>query len=823
MTLHFVNSELMLEQPQYHQIRVQKDNGKGKSFANTTWEEIYSIIKAGYDAGNYTSFYEQRDPDKPCNFHVDIDGDMVEESEFNETAYLEQIRKDFDNAGITEPWKVQSSCGLKGSGFKISYHITIPGVNFQSHKHLKRWFLDHCTQTVLSGADKNGRRTTRTEYFLGRTKIDVNVYCKGAWRYPMCVKQGSNRVLRFDGDMSLVEFKKLSIHYVEPGARLISIDLPSKRGRTNMKRGVLSAEEKSKYHLKGDFIYGESHDDGIYVKAKSGSWSCPFDSHEKNRQVYIDTTKVHCYGCDKSYFFDKRQKLDDYESKYGIKCDADIGTDDAFLTKLFMHRDGQKMVICNGQTYIQNEFGLYKSPKDSVQKVIKEFFEDFLENSEHVFQKLDKEIKEHTWQGNKATSHSQWDRYCVHKRVVARLKSNKNRGEIVKEIQCEVTNNDFDKLLDSDSFLLGFENGLLDLHTMEFRVGRSNEYVSMSCGYAFEWKTDEECKEWYDVFRTLYRSQEEMDWDWKEMSRSLVGMNKEEIAKFELGDGGNGKGVKATAEMLALGDYCKPISSSCVLKTKYTIRNGHDISLYSGRNARRWQMSELNKNDVLDTEQFKRYSGNDRIEMRTHQQKQMEYRVAPPITFSLNNPIKMTGNNQRNMVRRVVCLPFDTTFVTDEEYAMRTESERENVLVGDPNLKNKLKDDGVKCILMNILIKYYKRYCGEGLIPPLSIIKYSREFLDNTSPVTIWFRENLEESTENIIKNDLLSYYNDQNSECISKTRFSVLLEEHQFQVGNSSGVTLTKEYGKNCWEIGDKKKGICVKGVKIKNFDIVE
>ena len=53
---------------------------------------------------------------------------------------------------------------------------------------------------------------------------------------------------------------------------------------------------------------------------------------------------------------------------------------------------------------------------------------------------------------------------------------------------------------------------------MEFRNG-SNEYVSMSCGYAFEWKTDEECKEWYDVFRTLYRSQEEMDW--KEMSRSL--------------------------------------------------------------------------------------------------------------------------------------------------------------------------------------------------------------------------------------------------------------------------------------------------------------
>ena len=120
MTLHFVNSELMLEQPQHHQIRVQKDNGRVKSFANTTWEDIYSIIKTGYDAGKYTSFYEQRDEYKPCNFYVDIDGHIVEDGEFNEIAYLEQIRKDFDNAGITEPWKVQSSCGLEGSGFKIS-------------------------------------------------------------------------------------------------------------------------------------------------------------------------------------------------------------------------------------------------------------------------------------------------------------------------------------------------------------------------------------------------------------------------------------------------------------------------------------------------------------------------------------------------------------------------------------------------------------------------------------------------------------------------------------------------------------------------------
>ena len=78
-------------------------------------------------------------------------------------------------------------------------------------------------------------------------------------------------------------------------------------------------------------------------------------------------------------------------------------------------------------------------------------------------------------------------------------------------------------------------------------------------------------------------------------------------------------------------------------------------------------------------------------------------------------------------------------------------------MLEDPLLKDKLEVDNEKCILMNLLIKYYKRYCAEGLVPPQSIVEYSKDFLDSTSPVTIWFRDNLEESTENIIKNETRS------------------------------------------------------------------
>jgi phage/plasmid-associated DNA primase len=837
MSISFKFTEDKIQEPAEHEIRIQADkpNSFGKKFANTTWEVVYREVKEGYDKGEFKAYYEQRDPNKPCNFHVDIDDEVPS---FNDELYLKQIREDFNACGITEPWKVQRAHGTKGTGYKVSYHITIPGVRFESNKHLKRWFSQRCTKIDNVGQDKNGRKTNKAVYKLGRTKIDTAVYCKGAWRFPLCAKEGSSRVLEYTEPMTFKVFKELSIHHIEDDARTIQVELPKtsikKKRSFAVSAGNLTDDEKERYKLEGDFVWGQQRENGIYIKATSDVWRCPFDAHKKNRQVSVCGNELYCHGCQRTYSITKKQRglwelptleffsdyFEDYESKYGIARDAPIGTDDAFLASLFMNKKGKTIVYC-GQWYVQNEFGLYKSPTHAMAKVVKNFFVEFLENSERIFKLTSKKIQEHTNQGNKASSHPEWNQYCNHRQVIRRLKSNKSRAEILKEIQCEVTNNEFERDLDKDPYLLGFENGVMDLSTMEFRKGRPNEYVSLSCGYPYQPKTEEECKEWLCVFRELYRSQEEMDWDWKEMARSLVGINKEEIAKFELGPGGNGKGLKATVEQQALGDYCKTLSSSCVLKTKYTVRNGHDISLYSARRARRWQLSELNEQDILDTEQFKRYTGNDLIEMRTHQQKEMEYRIAPPITFSLNNPIRMAGSNERSMQRRVICLFFNKKFVTQTEYDELDASKRENVDVADTSLKEKVKDDDVKCIIMSILLRYYQRYKREGLEPPVSMRESTKTFLERACPLTIWFNENLEVSPSNILKNDLLAYYNDQNGTNVSKTQFGKLLKEHRFEVLNTRGFTLCKVF--ESWNVGDKRKGMCVTGVRIKNLDTIE
>eukprot|EP00945_MAST-04E_sp_MAST-4E-sp1_P000078 g78.t1 len=280
--ISFKKAEKLLRSPTTNEIRIQKDsNYPSKAFANTTWEEVYAAVKAGYDKGQFKAYYEQRDPTKPCNFHVDIDDEAESEASFDEDVYLNNIRKDFDAFGIDEPWMLQKSCGISSSGkYKVSYHLTIPAVRFESHKHLKRWFLSHCTKTPRQGVDKNGKRTTTNLYHLGKTKIDMSVYSKGAWRFPMCAKEGSNRVLRYlDEPMTLEVFKRLSIHYIAPNARTIQVELPKDTGRVGQKRShvagigqVLSEEEKKRFQLEGEFFYGQMRPDGWqYIKATSKS------------------------------------------------------------------------------------------------------------------------------------------------------------------------------------------------------------------------------------------------------------------------------------------------------------------------------------------------------------------------------------------------------------------------------------------------------------------------------------------------------------------------------------------------------------------------
>jgi hypothetical protein len=339
----WVHTEKQLPEKKSDEIRFARDKPGGvgaKQFCHAPLETVYTDIKTAYDQENPRTYYEFRDPDGKCPFFTDIDDECESEECFNKEEYLAQIRTDFNEAGITEPWKVQSSCGPKESTgrkvYKISFHITVPGVCFKNHRHLKEWFRVQCTKETINGTDRNGRKTSRTIWKLGKTPIDWKVYQKGYWRFPMCAKAGSTRVLRYDEEpMTFDVFRSLSIHFTEDQARKIDVEITpynkKKRKAHPTGSGSLSEDEKKRFHLCGDLVWYSDQEDGRLVKG-NGPWICPFGrKHTNNKCCKIKKDAVYCFGCVKEFSLTKRQKLAEL-----LPDDLFFGTDEAYAKTMIV-------------------------------------------------------------------------------------------------------------------------------------------------------------------------------------------------------------------------------------------------------------------------------------------------------------------------------------------------------------------------------------------------------------------------------------------------------------------------------------------------------
>ena len=70
-------------------------------------------------------------------------------------------------------------------------------------------------------------------------------------------------------------------------------------------------------------------------------------------------------------------------------------------------------------------------------------------------------------------------------KLIGNLKNTGFKDQIMKECNVLFYDEQFLSRLNSNQYLLGFTNGILDLKALEFRAGRPEDYVSMCVGYEF--------------------------------------------------------------------------------------------------------------------------------------------------------------------------------------------------------------------------------------------------------------------------------------------------------------------------------------------------
>lgn len=354
------------------------------------------------------------------------------------------------------------------------------------------------------------------------------------------------------------------------------------------------------------------------------------------------------------------------------------------------------------------------------------------------------------------------------KTILLKYKSILSKIGSGKELCCleiEFYNDHFNQLIDQNKDLIGFENGVFELLTGDFRKGKPSDYITLSVGYDYEYisEHDNTYVELVNLINKILPHKNVRDFTLKSLSSCLDGHIRDEnfyIFSGKYNSGGNGKSTIMDSMLKALGQYgiTTPVS---LLTTKRESANNANSALASIINKRLIVMQEPEATDSIQAGTMKALTGGDRISTRNLNERQFEF-IPSGKMFMCCNALPSISGNDGGVIRRLKITEFISKFVDDP-----IESSEDSMIYEfkiDRNLKSKLSKPKYYIAFMNILLKYYKIYIEEGLIPPTEVIKATKKYEEENNNIRQFIIDNITKTSKKdfIDKKDLKEIYDNE-------------------------------------------------------------
>lgn len=293
------------------------------------------------------------------------------------------------------------------------------------------------------------------------------------------------------------------------------------------------------------------------------------------------------------------------------------------------------------------------------------------------------------------------------------------KDKIMRECQILFKDPLFEKLLDQNGFLIGFENGVYDLKKGVFRDGRPEDYISMSTGNDFpEFNPDEidirnetstipEIQDIFQFMKQVFPKSRVRRYVFKELASHIEAYNAEEYFHIWTGTGGNGKSKLIELFESAFGAYtCKmPVT----MLTQGRGKSGNATpELIAAQYCRFGSLQEPEQNSRLNASIMKEISGNDKMFIRGLYEGGKMVKPHVSLVLMCNEKPKIEGITDDGTWRRLIVVEFISKFVAGEPKGPY-EFKR------DTNLQHNFQMWAPW--FMVILTQYYKVYRNEGLKP----------------------------------------------------------------------------------------------------------
>jgi phage/plasmid-associated DNA primase len=292
------------------------------------------------------------------------------------------------------------------------------------------------------------------------------------------------------------------------------------------------------------------------------------------------------------------------------------------------------------------------------------------------------------------------------------LRSSTSNGgtfkDIVRHLLSVKSGENADIKFDNNPFLLGFENGVVDLPTATFREYRFDDYITLTTKYNYKKPeanaaNSEAKKTLESFFATIQPDPAHLTLLYQVLCSALDGINYQKFW-FYNGKGGNGKGVISRLMRALLGDnfcYCPKEE----LLKEVGRNNGASPDIADLQFKRYVIFTEMGGTIKLTS--FRRLTGGDQLTGRQLHQGNIHFYLNATLVGEFNNPPEFDAKAMEADYRRAVDFGFKVNF-TDDPAKINKTVNGVSYLEADPYYSSDRFVEEHSSIFLEILLEKYK-------------------------------------------------------------------------------------------------------------------
>lgn len=310
------------------------------------------------------------------------------------------------------------------------------------------------------------------------------------------------------------------------------------------------------------------------------------------------------------------------------------------------------------------------------------------------------------------------------RKLIDKLKTKGFKDAVMDECSQLFYDAEFEEKLDSNKDIIGFDNGVYDLETGQFRDGVPEDYLTFSTNYNYKSFSMNHpyINQIDDFFSKVQPDKAMKEYILSLFSSHLDGHNKQQRFILFTGYGGsNGKSTIIDYLAKLLGDYASTVPHTLLTRKRGSASNATP-ELADKRGVRFIQINETGKDDKIDVGYMKELTGNDVVMARPLFKDPFYFRPQWKFVLICNKLPKIEANDGGTW-RRLRVTPFDVQFLDTDQKIENPKMQ----FYKDYGIEDKLemwKQAGIWYLLK----KYYPKYRKLGVTEPDKVKEFTNKY-----------------------------------------------------------------------------------------------